>query len=65
MSRERIPHFFDVLREMDPRASSGKLLRVKNAIRKVLGFWASGGGGTGLEQSFDLSTESWVLRYNT
>ena len=24
-----------------------------------------GGGGTGLEESFDLSTESWVLRYNT
>ena len=30
MSRERITCFFDVSRELDPRASSGKFLRVKN-----------------------------------
>ena len=30
MSREKITRFFDVSREMDPRASSGKILRVKN-----------------------------------
>ena len=42
MSRERITRFFELSREMDPRTSSGKFLRVKTAIRKVLGFWASG-----------------------
>ena len=30
MSREKITRFFDVSREMDPRASSGKFLRVKS-----------------------------------
>ena len=30
MSREKITRFFDVSREMDPRASSGKFLHVKS-----------------------------------
>ena len=38
-SRERGLFVFYVSREMDPRASPGKILRFK--IRKVLGFWAS------------------------
>ena len=33
--------FFDVSREMDPRASAGKILRVKSSYPEILGFWAS------------------------
>ena len=42
MSRERITRFFDVSREMDPRASSGKFLRVENCYPesfRFLGLW--------------------------
>ena len=42
MSRERITRFFDVSREMDPRASSGKILHVKSRYPesfRFLGLW--------------------------
>ena len=42
MSRERITLFFVVSREMDPRASSGKILRVKSRYPesfRFLGLW--------------------------
>ena len=44
MSREKITRFFDVSREMDPRASSGKFLRVKSRYPEsfmFLGLWLS------------------------
>ena len=43
MSREMFTRFFGMLREVLPRALSGKkIARKKDAIRKILGFYASG-----------------------
>ena len=42
MLRERITRFFELSQEMDPRASSGKFLRVKSRYPesfRFLGLW--------------------------
>ena len=60
MSRERITRFFDVSRKMDPRALSGKFLRVKSRYPesfRFLGLW--GRGGRAPKQR--LCSQIWVL----